>query len=425
MSIQGITGGLPTPARPGSIDLVIPGAGGFADSLTVGQIIKGRVLRHFGGDKYLVDFSGRQHVVDSAIPFNNNDLIHGRVLGLGDQVQLQRVALERGSTGQEPAQAQAPDVQPQTRLNAPSVRNEQLASILARFNTTLSTEDQRVVAAAAREASQPALMTRIAVALNRLGLDQSPALLRAIYSAATTSGQLWSPRLEGGMVPQLEHVKETSPQQLTEALSAFGAVLQQMLDYFSALNLEPPHSPVPDDTEASAETIALHAEPQAEFERSHDGDLASQRQLGKLAHRALNAQSGGVVSHRVSTVPLILGNQLIEVDIAVFDQRHDATAASVTRHRQVVLSLSTPNLGQIELSVGIAGNRLRLRVKTESETSTDALAAHLGALQSDLHANGWEVDQLSYETTQQSSPNVAVRSVIDHLIAQDSLSRLM
>src|SRR3954452_22379567 len=66
----------------------------FAAKLTLGQIIKGRVLRAYEGGRYLMDFYGQQKVVDSAVPLRAGDVIHGRVVGLGEHVELQRVLLE-------------------------------------------------------------------------------------------------------------------------------------------------------------------------------------------------------------------------------------------------------------------------------------------------------------------------------------------
>src|SRR3954462_14554697 len=66
----------------------------FAAKLTLGQIIKGRVLRAYEGGRYLMDFYGQQKVVDSAMPLRVGDVIHGRVVGLGEHVELQRVQLD-------------------------------------------------------------------------------------------------------------------------------------------------------------------------------------------------------------------------------------------------------------------------------------------------------------------------------------------
>ena len=48
----------------------------FLSTLTMGQIIKGRVLRHYEGSRYGVEFGGQERVVDSAIALRSGDVIH-------------------------------------------------------------------------------------------------------------------------------------------------------------------------------------------------------------------------------------------------------------------------------------------------------------------------------------------------------------
>ena len=71
--------------------ILFAGEDDFAAKLTIGQILKAKVLRHHEGSRYMVSFNGQEKVVDSSIPLTPGELIEGRVKSLGKQVELQRV----------------------------------------------------------------------------------------------------------------------------------------------------------------------------------------------------------------------------------------------------------------------------------------------------------------------------------------------
>lgn len=420
MSIPEITSGLPAAGKHAGVDIVIPGSKGFADTLTVGQIIKGRVLRHFGSDRYLVEFGGREHVVDSTVPLRTNELIHGRVLGLGERVELQRVRIER-PTGAEPSPTQP---SPANTVSVSYGRSAQLVQdVLANFNVVLSDEARAAITAAARAVSEPTLMARVAVALNRLGLPQAPALLRGVYAAATRDGELSTILAGRRDAPQLVASRQSSSEEMASAITMLAAALQHQLEDVSnrrggsieSLRTSPPA----DDADRSAEVP-----PAGQNVTEQHGERAGYRET-EPARWVLNSQTGGLVSHHVSTLSLLLGDRLVEVDVALFDQQETPAATPTTRHRQVVLSLVLSELGRVNITARVVGDHVRLHVATETDAATEALAGYMGELRQDVSGAGWQLDELAYETLMQCAPNAPVRSVIEHFVTQDSLSRLM
>jgi hypothetical protein len=143
-----------------------------------------------------------------------------------------------------------------------------------------------------------------------------------------------------------------------------------------------------------------------------------------MARWILNAQSGGSVSHRIGTIPIKLGDQLIEVNVAVFDQRR-AQVAKGMQHRQILFSLHTEALGNVEVLAKIAGRHVRVEVTSENAAATEEMSRYVGELQGALRETGWEVDELVYETRIESAPANLARAVVEHLVRQDSLNRLM
>ena len=58
-------------------------------------------------------------------------------------------------------------------------------------------------------------------------------------------------------------------------------------------------------------------------------------------------------------------------------------------------------------------------------TNAAALAQHGVALQAVLAGGGWAVDEVAYETKLSAVVSGVARSVVEHVISQDSLNRLI
>ncbi|MCK7581364.1 MAG: hypothetical protein MZV65_40845 [Chromatiales bacterium] len=87
MSITNVAAGSSAALQGAGNRLYLAGASEFADKLTVGQILKGRVLRQYDQSRYLVGFDGNERVVDSAVPLRTGELLHGRVMAVGERVE--------------------------------------------------------------------------------------------------------------------------------------------------------------------------------------------------------------------------------------------------------------------------------------------------------------------------------------------------
>ncbi|HEX6265414.1 MAG TPA: hypothetical protein VFZ81_00795, partial [Burkholderiales bacterium] len=88
---------------PAGIERVAAGG-----ELSLGQILKARVLKHHEGNRYLVSLQGRERVVDSSIPLTVGEVVRGRVVAVGDRVELQPLPEARAEAvapAQEPAAA--------------------------------------------------------------------------------------------------------------------------------------------------------------------------------------------------------------------------------------------------------------------------------------------------------------------------------
>lgn len=414
MSVNGITGNIENALRGVSGSLSFPAGPEFASSLTVGQIIKGRVLRHYEGNRYLVDFSGHEKVVDSMVPLRTHDLIHGRVMAIGERVELQRVQV--GDT-ESPARAQ------DTQAGWLTDKNERLMrEILDKYQGKLSEEDRVALLRAMRSASNAQAMATCGLALHKLGLALSPELLQAVFSV-WMSGPARAFRSNGPVSHLAAAVDKLEVTQLQQFAQIIMRSLQDLPERkLAEATRDQDRRPQPDVSAADA-PLADEARPGADQSPGQFNDHGSDFNLGRWV---LNAQTDGTVGHRLGAFPVYLGDQLIEIDIAVFEQRRGRTKEGV-RYRQLVLSLDMETLGHVEMIARIADQRLRLRIVTEDSDKTDMVSRYLGELRGTLKAYGWQIDEAIYETRahRHAEPGTVTGAVIEHLITQDSLSRLM
>ena len=91
MSVDKIVAALNQSGQLTANRLLFAGEDDFAAKLTIGQILKAKVLRHHEGSRYVASFGSGEKVVDSSIPLTPGELIEGRVKSIGKQVELQRV----------------------------------------------------------------------------------------------------------------------------------------------------------------------------------------------------------------------------------------------------------------------------------------------------------------------------------------------
>jgi hypothetical protein len=365
--------------------LSFPGDGDFASRLTLGQIIKGRVLRSYEGQRYLVDFGGDRRVVDSAVPLRADEVFHGRVVGLGEQVQVHKLAPE----------ATPPETLPPATGSTDQHPTEPLAALFARYRVALPAA--RVEAAAPVVARlQPAPLAALgAVVLAKLGLPLEPSLIRALH--ARLAGQ--------AAMPVDEHTLrlDTAAPAATRLASAVPAL-------------------------AAALTSALVPAETARAGTADTGSGDSPRSRGRPRDAALhvfNVQTGGTVAHRLGVLPLVVDGRLIELEVALFDEgpADDGAAAAPPRHRQIVIRLDTASLGQVEIRARIAGSRMDLSLSTPTSEATQALSMYGAALTGSLQGLGFELDGLAYGTHAASVPGGPLQCTVEHIVNPGSVSR--
>lgn len=418
MSVQSVTTGSASALQTAGGRFYLAGAEEFADKLTIGQVIKGRVMRQYDNTRYLVGFDGQERVVDSAAPLNTGELIHGRVIGLGERVELQRIySAEHEDIA--PASQPPPDGEAYARGAAGSAER-QVDELFARYQAQLSEADRNQLIKATGNASDASTMALTGLMLSKLGLPQAPELLSAVYSVLMRSGDR---NAVSAVAARLEAATFGEPATPPGAVMRLADVLKNVMD--DRVHQDPNDSAAssPPSNAAGAGMAGLQAE--AARHAAADSDGRRQRDVGDMGRWLLNAQTGSAVAHRLGSLPLLLDDRLIEVDVALFEQRRDAEQKPAAKHRQLVFSLNTEALGRMEIVARLVGERLRVRIVTESSDKTVFLAGYSERLRESLQSLGWTIDEVMYETRTPMTQNGAVRSVVEHVISQDSFNRLV
>jgi hypothetical protein len=377
----------------------------FTRTLTIGQILKARILRHYEGGRYLAEINGQQKVVDSAIPLRIGEVVHGRVTELDKRVHLQR------TTGEPDRQHQA--ISLQRPLSTGNGR--WLEAFLARYETHLSAVELGLLLRQTARVSQPHLMVLGALVLEKSGTVISAEFLNALYRVLNTDRlrdrveHLDSPyQLSSANAPSKTGTEDTV-QQLAGLLASNRCdAWRRYVDVFDEKAI---------DQEESGQAGAAEQGPKQKWDTPYKEWL--------LGQRLLNTQGEGSVSHRLSHIPLWIGDRLVEISVALFSQKESTCSEDAIRHRRLVLSLETTNLGHLQITVNLADRHLRLHLLTQAEEVTERLACHFGKLKSVLESYEWVIDEIKYVTDSSVENGAAVRAVVEHHIARDSLSRLM
>jgi Flagellar hook-length control protein FliK len=440
----------------GQPSLTVEDGGKLASTLTLGQIIKARVLRSYEGQRYLADLDGHERVVDSTLALRPGETFHGRVVALGERIEIQRLPAASG----DGAERAAPQASPEPRNGAA----QSLRALFDRYRAVLDTPTLEALQQVVGRAADPQAAALAALVLAKQGLPPVADWVRALQerlsmprsgAAVATSGALHfetaaaptepaataTPLLAAAVAQSLA---TTLAPGLAAALApGLASVAAQALGDESAQAASPadaaslgeqtaaPGFAAPGSgsalTQRGGDRIAAVG---GALARDRDGSRRSRELPADVADWILNGQAAGVVAHRYGRLPLVVDGRLAEFDVALFEEARPAGGDSSPaderqppRYRQIALSLETATLGRVEVRARLAADHLQIEMSTPTSDGTAALAHHSRALSSELAEQGWQVDALAYATRNASQPPAA--RVVEHLIRPGSVSRVV
>ena len=357
------------PARPRS------GTSAF-DALSIGQNLKLQVLRQLEQQRFEVMFGGRRHVVESRVPLTVGTQIEAQVEDKGNQLELRYLGAGLN--------LELPDMPPAAADGAQVP--EWLATLAQQFRVPLDAQAASTIARAADKAADPALMTRGGLFLQKLAQRVTHEDLEALYRALSTQdGQL--------PVALTQSPIELDPAAGNDEMSATLA---------DALDAATPRS--------GAGIAAVDSEADANDGNQDD----AQRAL-----RLLNLQDEGSVSWRYGTLPLLVGGQLIELDLVMFREREShATRGSL---RRLVMTLDTTHFGRVHVEARAVDSRLMVRLSAATPEAVGVMSAYGADVRAAIEQLGWAVDEIRYEVQPEAAR--AAHEVVKHVLSTGSVDQ--
>lgn len=392
--------------------IYVPEKDHWLASVTVGQILKGRIMRSYGEDRYGVYIAGQERVVDSAVPLSVGDVLYGRVVGVSERSVSMHIV--RNETTQSAVALEQPS---QKKMGDPSA-DPTISALVEQAKVKLDPSAMTMLSKVANDFDSPEMVIKIGLYLAKLGLPVSAELVRVvskrILDVQASSGQKLNHN-----VPQL--ITKATGESNDSTAQAQSAAISQLAEYFSKhyaarqrLDDEQDSSEPPtvdlDETQLTKET---------QSSSSGANDQAALRHLVfNCFSQAMNIKTGAAYQHRFQTLPIVINDKLVEFNLALFDQSADSVDENGVRSRHLKFSLQT-QFGVIGLDAHILNHHVHLQLVTDSEWLAKEFELHHAHLSSALDEAGWRLDSAKYESGL-SLVNPAA-AVVDHVLAQDSL----
>ena len=405
MSVDNIMQALQFGSPSASKTLTVLADGGFGNTLNMGQILKGKVLRHYEGSRYGVEFGGQERVVDSTVPLRTNEILYGRVVGLGDKVHLRQVSnvtLESNVDSQSKADG--------TMLHP---AEQQLTELFARYNAKLTGNEKTNLIKMAAGSNSPQLMNLSGLILNKLGISLAPDLLRALsqhLQGRNRNVVVGEQKIIPEAIMQSRHNVELKP----EHIYILAEGLQKYLQDENTKNFV--------SQQVWEKSLSSQDESRTYSGDSNSKDFNEQNQW-LLGRCLLNTQQDGAVAHRYTTVPLWIGEKYVELNMAMYSQRE--SKGSELGHQRIVFSLVLDGLGPIDVSAIVTGRHISIDLAAERESAVEFLSSYMHSLKATLKEHEWQIDSIRYRVKTNSDEDAVLATVVEYQVSQDSLNNLI
>jgi hypothetical protein len=362
------------------------------EDLAVGQLVEVTVIDRSGDGRYSVRINGQLRSANSTTTLQPGSAVLAVVTGLGERLELRAVSLT-----EDPALAQA------------------LAALAARYRVELSAAAQRQIVVAAGAADSALATLRAGLYLKKLGVDVTPAALAAV-AAAQLLPPLSSDAAAGdrGAIVMLNPSASTG----TGRGAAGTAPLAQLLERVMAQDGADPGAGA--SSGFGDPSSGNQQQGKREQRQPESVDAAGSRRA--LSQELLSLSDGGALAYRYATLPLLVAGKLVELDMALFQQKSSAPAAPASPKR-IVMSLNTSRLGKVRIVAQSLRSNLSIALASTSERGVAVLTAALGPMRERLAALGWQVDGVRCELATDVSS--AGREIIDHVLTTGSLDRAL
>jgi Flagellar hook-length control protein FliK len=412
-----------------------------SDELRVGQVLKIQVLERHSEHQYTVQLRDQRLMAESQVPLELGTEARVVIEATGERIRV------RLASNHSPADS--PEATPASRS---------LQALEARYRTSLSPAAHEALWRSSEGLPNPTLWHRAGLYLHKLGLASDESALAAIYEAqggANARTAPSEPEREEDLGP-LDPAADIDPiaydniplqvslrgrvdfgtSVLTSDSASDVAVAESKargVDLDAGRAADPIALTMPSDLEPLCEALEEAFDEQFDPSASEEGDGASLSSQGdpagdsggdspsqrELAHKLLNVPDGGAVQYRYATLPLLVRGTLVELDLALFQQRH--VPAHGTNSRRLELTLQTEQLGPIRLAAQATDSRLALAMSGATPQALTVLETVQPRVRARLERLGWAVERVQVQID--PAPKTAARSIVDHVLNAGSLDQ--
>lgn len=357
--------------------------------LRAGNEVDVRVLRKLSPSAYIVSLAEGQHVMDSTVPMDVGDRVRAVVVAVGDKLELRY--LGAGQTA--PAETEGEDEAAPDIGGAGGSPVALVANLEARYHLNLKDEERAALQQAVGMASDPTAMVLGGLYLSKQGQPVTQDALEALHAAqqnASTGPAVMT------RAPDVSALVERAAQGDEQDVATLAALIGGAMGAGS---------------EAAGGTPSDGSDSSSDRESSRDS----------LARQLLNLQDGGTVGYRYGTLPVIVADQLVELDLVVLQQHPNSQGSPGVR--RLVMSLQTKSFGEVRVEARALENRLIVSFNGQSADSARELSAYRDEVKSLVGRLGWNVEAIGYETGE--IPGGAARAVIDHVLSAGTIDQVL
>jgi hypothetical protein len=370
-----------------------------------GEEVNLRVLAKLADRRYVASFGDSRYIVDSNVLLSVGQMVKATVTSVGGIVELKYL----GAGQFEQVTAKDPAELPEET----SAAGKALAELQTKYRLSVPPQARQLVSDIGADVQRPESMAMSALYLSRMGESVESEALQALYAK-----QVWTDdNLQGtGGAVDISALVLGVQQGNAADVHALAKQLGDALEPAAGAAATPAAMPLGGGLQAAGTGEAALA--QQDPDPSKDQPKNS---LKELAHRLLNMQDAGTLAYHFGSLPVIVANQLVELDLVLFRERQSATRPDGMR--KLVMTLRTETLGKVEIVAQSLDAHLSISIAAQNADSSSSLSTHAQQVRELVSRLGWNIDNVSYRVTE--GPPRAAEQIVKHVLAAGSLDAVV
>jgi hypothetical protein len=393
---------------------------GFDKSLTQakpGQEVSLNVVQKIQDGRFVASIRDSRYVVTSSVPLTEGTVVKASVSSVGEIIELKYL----GHGQFQQVEIHTNDTNDNGIATANEPGSAALIQSQKKYHTFLPVTEQHLVATISDGVQFPEVMALGALYLSRLSEPMQPDALQALYAK-----QVW-------VKDQLSDVDVSNAADLSALIVAVQQGSQADLETLAKIL---------DDKLESSSKMSAHASDNAaasvelattedsltgiakNIPQSSSSTLLDDKfdgSLKELASHLLNKQDMGRMAYHYGSLPMIVANQLVELDVVLFRERGPTTREQGLR--KLVMTFKTETLGKVEVLAQSVDAHLTVSIAVQSESSIATLTTHAQEIRDLLFRLGWNVDGVSVHLN--NTPARAAESIVKHVLGSGSLNKVL